>query len=51
MNEERRLIAIGFPIEDAASICWSMRRDGTLREYVEKQEKEYWERMNGRAEN
>lgn len=39
MSEEQRLISIGFPLEDALTICYSLRKEGTLRQFVEEQEK------------
>lgn len=38
MTEERRLAATGMPLEDAISMCRDMRRDGTLPEFVRKEE-------------
>lgn len=38
MTEERRLLATGMPLEDAISMCRDLRRDGTLREFVRKEE-------------
>lgn len=34
MHEERELIARGIPIEDAITMCNSMRRTGELAEYM-----------------
>lgn len=39
MTEERRLLATGMPLEDAISNCHALRRDGTLTDFVEKQER------------
>ncbi len=44
MTEERLLISIGYPAEEAICICHDMRRDGTLREFVRKEEEKYRER-------
>lgn len=38
MTEERRLMAAGMPPEDAISMCNDLRRDGTLREFVQREE-------------
>lgn len=40
MNEERRLMALGFPLEDAVTLCHSLRKEGTLEDFVRQQEKE-----------
>ena len=45
MDEERRLLSIGFPLEDAISICFSMRREGTLSDFVYQQEEIYHDRL------
>lgn len=42
MTEERRLIAIGFPLDEAITLCYSMRKEGTLAEFVEKEEEKYF---------
>lgn len=34
MYEEQYLIAIGFPLEDALTVCHSMRRCGVLDEFM-----------------
>lgn len=44
MTEERRLIAIGFPADDAICMCHVMRREGTLAEFVKREEEKYRER-------
>lgn len=41
MTEERRLANAGMPIEDAITLSNDMRRDGTLPEFVEKQEQKH----------
>lgn len=41
MYAEQRLISIGFPLSDAVSICHSLRKEGTLEEFVIEQEREY----------
>lgn len=33
-SEERRLIAAGIPLDEAITICASMRREGGLAEFV-----------------
>lgn len=38
MTDERRLLATGMPLEDAISNCYAMRREGTLPEFVRKEE-------------
>ena len=35
MYEEQLLIAKGFPLEDALTVCHSMRRVGTLDQFME----------------
>lgn len=45
MGEERRLIAIGFPADEAICLCYSMRREGTLAAFVEQEERKFAERM------
>ena len=40
MTEERRLLAAGMPLEDAISNCHALRREGSLPEFVERQERE-----------
>lgn len=37
-SEERRLLHIGFPLEDAITLCSSMRRDGELETFIQYQE-------------
>lgn len=44
LNEEQRLISIGYPLEEAFGICRSLRREGGLREFVEAREAEHRER-------
>lgn len=41
MSEEWRLVCIGFPLEDAISLCASMRREGTLNEFIKNEEAKY----------
>ncbi len=42
MNEERRLMQTGIPLEDAITLCASMRRErDTLERFIEKQEEVY----------
>lgn len=43
-SEERRLIAAGIPLDEAITLCQSMRREGGLPEFVAAME----ERGNGR---
>lgn len=39
MYEEQLLIAKGFPLEDALTVCHSMRRSGMLDEFMAEIEK------------
>lgn len=41
MKDELRLISIGFPLSDAVSICYSLRKEGTLEAFIREQEKKY----------
>lgn len=41
MYDELRLVAIGFPLEDAVSICYSMRKEGDLEDFIHQQEELY----------
>ena len=41
LKEELRLISIGFPLSEALSICYSLKKEGTLEEFIQQQEKEY----------
>ena len=38
MNEEIRLIRLGWPLEDALTLCFSMRKEGGLAAFVEAEE-------------
>jgi len=38
MYEEQRLTKLGYPLEDAVSLCHSLRREGTLEEFVAEEE-------------
>lgn len=51
MYEEQRLMSIGFPIDDVVSLCHSLRKDGTLGEFVIGEEKKYRESIFGISEN
>jgi len=51
MTDERRLISIGIPLEDAITICMEMRRDGGLEEYIQAQEAEYRRRCAAYVED
>lgn len=52
MTEERRLLATGMPLEDAISNCHSLRREGSLRDFVEEHEKRHECRCeNGRCQD
>ena len=39
MSDERRLAATGMPLEDAISMCHDLRREGTLKEVIHREEK------------
>ena len=41
MYEEMRLHSLGFPLEDALTLCDSLRKEGTLKQFVEKLEDEH----------
>ena len=41
MYEEMRLRSLGFPLEDALTLCDSLRKEGTLKQFVEKLEDEH----------
>ena len=41
MYEEMRLHSLGFPLEDALTLCDSLRKEGTLKEFVERLEDEH----------
>lgn len=41
MTDERRLVSIGVPLEDAITICMDLRREGSLETYIRDQEAEY----------
>ena len=41
LTEERRLISIGYPADEAICMCHAMRRDGTLAEFVRREEEKY----------
>lgn len=36
MSEERELLARGYPLEDAITMCHSMRRTGELTEFMKR---------------
>lgn len=38
LQEERRLMQLGWPIEDALTFCFSIRREGGLESFVKAQE-------------
>lgn len=38
MNEEIRLIRLGWPLEDALTLCFSLRKEGRLEAFVEAEE-------------
>ena len=41
MTAERRLISIGFPPDEAATICAALRKEGNLDDFVYEQETQY----------
>lgn len=41
MNEEQKLLARGYPLEDAVTLCHSMRRTGELAEFIQQEEKQH----------
>lgn len=41
MREEQRLISIGWPLSEALGVCYQLRKEGTLMEFVEAEEKRY----------
>lgn len=46
MYEEQRLMAMGFPISDAVTLCHSMRREGALDSFMREQEKKITNNCN-----
>ena len=38
MGEELRLISLGWPLEDAVTLCFSLRKEGRLEAFVEAEE-------------
>ena len=38
MYEEMRLHSLGFPLEDALTLCDSLRKEGALKQFVEQLE-------------
>lgn len=50
MSEERELIARGFPLEDAITMCHSMRRTGELKELMRREEKPHTCACGGKCE-
>lgn len=41
MYEELRLHSLGFPLEDALTLCDSLRKEGTLKQFVEELEDQH----------
>ena len=41
MYEEMRLHSLGFPLEDAVTLCNDLRKECTLKQFVEELEKEH----------
>lgn len=41
MYDEMRLHSLGFPLEDALTLCDSLRKEGTLKQFVERLEDEH----------
>lgn len=50
MNEERRLINIGMPIEDAIMVCFALRRAGGLEAFVRREEEKAKDRIREESE-
>lgn len=51
MTEERRLMAAGMPLDEAISICHSLRRErDELPEFVRKKEAEHRRKVEERHE-
>lgn len=38
MSEELRLISLGWPLEDALTLCFSLRKEGKLAAFMEAEE-------------
>lgn len=45
MSDEMRLVSIGWPLEDALTFCFSARKEGSLEDFIQEQEKIYREKM------
>lgn len=43
--EVLRLVSIGFPLEDALTLYYSMSKEGNIKEFVEEQEKLHREKV------
>ncbi len=43
--EERLLILYGWPVNDAISMCHSLRRQGMLPEFMEQERENYLKRL------
>lgn len=41
MQYVQRLLSIGFSLDEAVTVCHSMAKEGSLEEYVARQEREY----------
>ena len=41
MYDEMRLHSLGFPLEDALTLCDSLRKEGILKQFVEELELEH----------
>ena len=41
MYEEMRLHSLGFPLEDALTLCDSLRKEGRLKQFVEELEQKH----------
>lgn len=41
MREEERLIYLGWPVDEAISLCHTLRREGVLRQFMEETERKY----------
>lgn len=41
MREEQELIARGYPLEDAVTLCHSLRRSGELSEFMQQEAQQH----------
>ncbi len=45
--EEQRLISMGWPLEDALTLCHSLKKEGMMEQFVKELEEKY--RETGKA--